>query len=778
MGAASLGSITAPAQLPGNSVAQFQTLGTDFSPTVYLSLPQSFVWLWSDGTTNSNFPLATKSSLLPGAWQSLNVTPLEAVTAINLGFDGSDGGWTNYFEMRPPQGVGAVTFTNGPLTSLQLWASSYNPITNTLDFSGFSSLQGIECFHCTNLEHVVVNNLPSLRRVCFENCLLRELDLSGNPELEDLRAALNAFTSVTVGGGTGPKVWHFCVRDNPQITQRFQDILTNFYSLQEFWIWNANQSGALTFVSTNLTDVEVFNNRYSYADFTGQSNMVICQVNDNQLTNLVLDGCTALQLLEAQNNRLTTAALDRILAWLDSSAPNLQSVNLAGNLEFPSSNGYAHYTNLSQRVFVNLDFPDPNPPRKISVRVQSMPAGRSLTVDGATFSGSRTFSWVPGSTHSIATTSTQNGSGRNYEWTGWSDGGDLSHLVAPRSNTTYSAQFLNAFTPVMGSYSGLFFETNGIHHETSGNLTLRITDRGTFSGTLILGGARFSLSGHFDLSGNANLTITRNGNPVSLTLALDMSSGSMSGTIGNGAWVAQLYANRAGFDARQNPATNYSGTYTIVFPGSDAGSGRPAGHGYGTLKVDSGGKVSLSGALGDATAYTYSAPVSAGGQWPFYLSLYGGRGSLLGWMTFANEANSDLNGELSWIKPAMTAPKLYPGGFTNGAVAGIGSRYSPPVPPTHALDVTDGLVTFEGGNLSAPFTNSIVWGDNNRITNTSANKLTLTVGLSKGTVNGGVTPPGSTRNVPFKGVLLQKQNAALGHFSGTNQTGAFGLGAP
>src|SRR5439155_7964417 len=258
---------------------------------------------------------------------------------------------------RAPQDVTAVYFPY-PLTSLRYWGSSYNPINNTLDFTGFAALEAVECFHCSNLQHVVVAKLPSLKRLCFENCDLQELDVTGDPNLADVRAALNSFTEVKIGTGAGPNIWHWCIRDNPQLTQNFLDIMTNFYSLQEPWIWNANQSGALKFVSTNLTDVEVQHNHYVSADLSGQANLQLFWAENNNFTNLLLTGCNNLLEVRAQNNQLTTTALDNLLRDLES-APNLQLVNLSQNAELPSAIGYVHYSNLTNRgVAVYVDFPD------------------------------------------------------------------------------------------------------------------------------------------------------------------------------------------------------------------------------------------------------------------------------------------------------------------------------------------------------------------------------------------------------------------------------------
>jgi Leucine-rich repeat (LRR) protein len=292
--------------------------------------------------------------------QRLTVAAPETLTKINLGFDGADGGRWTPLEHRAPQNVSAVVFPQ-PLTELQVWASSYNPITNTLDFTGFTRLEYIEAYKCAKLRQAIVSNLPMLKRVCLEACDLQELDLSGNPNLEDVRAALNAFTNIVVGAGTGPKVWHWCVRDNPQLTQRFQEVMTNFDSLEDFWVWNTNQEGHLSLVSTNLVDVRAYRNRYTSVDLSGHDKLRVCRLYENQMTNVVLTGCTALLQVDLHDNRLSTAALDQLLGELDRSAPDLRHLDLSQNAGSPSEVGLQHYTNLLSRgVTVLLDLPDEN----------------------------------------------------------------------------------------------------------------------------------------------------------------------------------------------------------------------------------------------------------------------------------------------------------------------------------------------------------------------------------------------------------------------------------
>src|SRR5205814_6882658 len=86
--------------------------------------------------------------------------------------------------------------------------------------------------------------------------------------------------------------------------------------------------------------------------------------------------------------------------------------------------------------------PAPTPSWTIPITVQTNPAGISFTVDGTTYNTAQTFSWTPGSNHTIATTSPQNGdTGVRFVWQNWSDGGAISHTVAPTTKTTYTAKF-------------------------------------------------------------------------------------------------------------------------------------------------------------------------------------------------------------------------------------------------------------------------------------------------------------------------------------------------
>ncbi|MCP8307244.1 MAG: hypothetical protein H3Z53_03685 [archaeon] len=80
---------------------------------------------------------------------------------------------------------------------------------------------------------------------------------------------------------------------------------------------------------------------------------------------------------------------------------------------------------------------------QVGITVTTSPSGLSIVVDSVTYTAPQTFNWVPGSTHSIGTTSPQSGgTGIQYVWTSWSDGGAITHnIVVPSTSTTYTANF-------------------------------------------------------------------------------------------------------------------------------------------------------------------------------------------------------------------------------------------------------------------------------------------------------------------------------------------------
>jgi hypothetical protein len=241
--------------------------------------------------------------IYPGAairQNRLRVTPWNALIGVNLGYDGSDGG-SKTIEHVSPQGVIKVENMVLMAPSLRRWCSSYNQIPS-LCFDNFINLDTIECYRSTALTSISLSNTPSLRRACFEECRLTSLDMSGSPNIEDLRSALNRNACITFGTG-GKRLWHLCVRDNPQFARNLP--IDHFRKMRELLIWNDNQSGPLNNASHSLTYVDISDNRYTSADFTSNPDLITCLCSNNKLASLELGLCPRLTTLNCSHNNLT-----------------------------------------------------------------------------------------------------------------------------------------------------------------------------------------------------------------------------------------------------------------------------------------------------------------------------------------------------------------------------------------------------------------------------------------------------------------------------------------
>ena len=121
--------------------------------------------------------------------------------------------------------------------------------------------------------------------------------------------------------------------------------------------------------------------------------------------------------------------------------------------------------------------------------------------------------------------------------------------------------------------------------------------------------------------------------------------------------------------------------------------------------------------LRDKTAAAQKVPLSKNGQWPLYVSLYSGKGSLLSWVAFTNRLTDDFHGLLNWSKPALPpATKYYPLGFTANENEVAGSRYTAPVGTNKLLQLTAATVTVNGGNLPEDTTNAVTLGASSKVT--------------------------------------------------------------
>lgn len=330
----------------------FVTTESSFSPIITVIGNPEIRWVFGDGSTSDSPSPAVNFGSRGTRANTLIVTPWSAVSKINIGYDGSDGGVTpdpGTIQKLKQQNVIAVTGLENVAPSLHVWASSQNPVT-ALNFSDFTALHTIECFYCTSLSTIELHNVPSLTRLCLEHCNISYLDLSEAPSLADLRGASQGSSTYTINWGTtGAHIWHICVRDNPQMTSTFS--VNQFPLLKDFYIWNGNQTGSLHLTSTNLKSVLASNNQYNAANFSGcfpAGKKGTVNVYDNKLTSLDISNDPGLLYLNASRNSLNKKAVDGILQTLDSYNTSGGSLDLIGNAA-ASTAGIAHANNLTAR---------------------------------------------------------------------------------------------------------------------------------------------------------------------------------------------------------------------------------------------------------------------------------------------------------------------------------------------------------------------------------------------------------------------------------------------
>jgi len=378
-----------------------------------------------------------------------------------------------------------------------------------------------------------------------------------------------------------------------------------------------------------------------------------------------------------------------------------------------------------------------------------------------------------GNTYSMTATP-----GTGYVFSKWTGGiystAATLNFVMQRALSLQANFIPSPFIPLKGTFNGIFYDTNGVSQSGSGFVTLTLAGSGSFTGFVQMGAYKWPFKGGFDATGYATVTVKRGKMlPVTLAMQLDLSGGSeqINGTVNvsDASWTAELTANRAVFDAKINPCPK-AGAYTLLIPGTPGATQSPAGDGWGLLTVTTAGRVILTGTLADGTPVSQSSTLSQSGQWGLYAPLYVGRGSLLGWLTFTNLPGADVEGLLSWIRPIQPSVVLYNPGFAVVTEA-TGSQYTRPPAGTRVLNFANGLVALTDGNLAAGFTNQIQLNANNTVVNLGNNGLQLSLKTANGLFSGSAQDPVTRKYLPFRGVVLQKQNAGGGFFLNQNQSG-------
>jgi hypothetical protein len=348
---------------------------------------------------------------------------------------------------------------------------------------------------------------------------------------------------------------------------------------------------------------------------------------------------------------------------------------------------------------------------------------------------------------------------------------DATFRFVLTNDLNIAANFVpDPFPALAGTYHGLFTDSSNPEHANSGSVHFKVTSSGGLSGKGMAAGQPFVFSGRLSLAlQTRNEWTLADGRRGAVHLQLTEGSDTIAGAVN---WSGQL-SPLTGYQAR--PASNgtapdASAKFTAVMTrtGQNESDEAPPGHSYATLRVNRNGQLRLNGWLENGPAWTASGPASAQGQFPLYLPLAHGQGSLFGWLTLAPTATNDVHGYLLWTQP---------GAFTNTVVV-MGSKHQPPARGEFWLDSPQAILIRAGGNLANPITNSVALSDRPQvlIEGNNPDDVVLNLKPASGLLVGRFIDP-SGRSTPLKGVVLGKQGVGIGSFpGGTNQAGTVFLG--
>jgi len=204
----------------------------------------------------------------------------------------------------------------------------------------------------------------------------------------------------------------------------------------------------------------------------------------------------------------------------------------------------------------------------------------------------------------------------------------------------------------------------------------------------------------------------------------------------------------------------------------------PNAPGYGEMVVSQAGLISISGKLGDGTAFGTMAQLHADGKtWTLYTPLYGGLtpGGIAGTMTFENLAGSDCDGSLEWIKHPQTSSGIYSSGFAVGATLDAAKYAAAP----SLTPGTTGTIAFANGDLLfGPFADNLSISAAQKITVDAAGTVVL-FNPANGAFGGWFPYPGTDAKTYFNGIFYKKPAAeGVGLFLGSSQSGSVEITPP
>jgi hypothetical protein len=331
----------------------------------------------------------------------------------------------------------------------------------------------------------------------------------------------------------------------------------------------------------------------------------------------------------------------------------------------------------------------------------------------------------------------------------------------------------NNFRHITGTYNGLFYESAAIDHSSSGFFTFSLNYTRVFSGRIMIEGSTLPIIGQFDTNGFAEITVQRRGkSALDLQMQADLTDGTdqVVGTASTDEFAADLLGDR---QATTLPGSIVPGRYNVVFTGNGNGTNDLGGDGVGTVTVTSANRLTFTGTLPDRTAISQSIGVSKDGQWPLYIPLYAGTGSMIAWVTVTNDVQPIVSDIISVIKESNLR-NPFPLGLTN-QFSTLSSTNAPFILNKPVIS-TNGIVTFSGADLTNDVVVPFMMSTNNFFyLDTSSTKMRLGFDRTLGYINGTFVDPVTGLSTRIRGLVLPNANAARGYFYTPTAMGEFYL---
>jgi hypothetical protein len=329
---------------PDGGSINFTHTGSSFSPQIAVGPDARIRWYFPDGSTSESTTPSVDFGTAGTRISRLSVAPWSKLLAINVGYDGIDGGsgWDNSngtLLQNPLPQQNVISVENLPLAQkLQEIACNYNPM-GTLDLYGLPNLRRVDAYG-SNLGSISVSGSPVLDRLNVEDAgISGELDLTGCSNLGDIRCSRQSITNIIWPSPSS--LYHICCHSNPFIEGIFpSDLAAAFPYLKDFYFFWTDYTGHMD--ASNLFPAG------RLGQFRGYG---------NNITSIDISNCSGLTSVQFNDNNFNQAAVDNIFVTMDSFGISSSSpywtieVGGIGNSP-PSATGVSAISSLESRGWV------------------------------------------------------------------------------------------------------------------------------------------------------------------------------------------------------------------------------------------------------------------------------------------------------------------------------------------------------------------------------------------------------------------------------------------